>query len=68
MSLETLKVLKNDIDQIHKATEVIYYTPILEIPINLNKTPKTKTYTSYDLSLTANQNSLLVGNLFNEYY
>lgn len=68
MSLETLKVLKNDIDQIHKATEVIYYTPILEISVNLNKTPKTQEYTSYDLSLTANQNSLLVGNLFNEYY
>ncbi len=61
MSLNTLKVLKNDIDQIHKVTEVIYYTPKLEIDVKKDLTPTTQTYSNYNVSLTANQYNLLMG-------
>ena len=61
MSLNTLKVLKNDIDQIHKVTEVIYYTPKLEIDVKKDLTPVTQTYSNYNVSLTANQYNLLMG-------
>jgi len=68
MSLNTLKVLKNDIDQIHKVTEVIYYTPKLEIDVKKDLTPVTQTYTNYDVSLTANQYNILISDDIEDLY
>jgi hypothetical protein len=63
LSTYSLKALKNDIDQIHKITEVIYYEPWLQLEtVNILETLTSKTYYNYDFSVSGQIHSVLKGN------
>jgi hypothetical protein len=64
LSLNTLKVLKYDIDNFKKITDRCYYEPYLYIEVNSDHTTNTKTWTSYDGTITADQKSILIENSF----
>ena len=61
LSLNTLAALNNDIFQIRKATETIYFEPVLEITLNLDKSVYTKTYNTFDLTATSDMKGVLIG-------
>lgn len=58
LSLNTLKVLKNDIDQMHRKTETIHYQAALETEINIDGSLTEKVWPSYDNSISAVQRSI----------
>jgi len=70
LSLYSLKALQNDINQIHKATEVIYYEPWLQLETNsVSGVTSNQVYYNYDFSISGVINSVLTGaNLQNASY
>jgi len=63
-SLETLKVLKNDIDQFKRVTDRCYYEPYLQIELNSNNTVTNKTWTDYQGLTPTLQKSVLTSTDF----
>lgn len=64
MSINTQRVLMNDIDQIKKVTNRCYYEPYLHINLNGDKTQTDKIWTDYQGNHLYTQKSILInGNL-----
>jgi hypothetical protein len=60
LSENTLKVLTNDINQAKKATESIYYQPILEVSANRADLITSKLWTSYDTGIERSYDTVLL--------
>jgi hypothetical protein len=62
MNIYTLQALKNDTDQICKATEHVYHEPWLKFNTNGNKTLTIENINDYNGQFCDTTNSLLIGN------
>lgn len=60
LSIYSLKSLANDIRQVKRATEFVYYEPVLEIIANIDKSLTTKTWKNHSGIDTATQQSILI--------
>lgn len=63
ISFYTNKAMKNDIDQLHKATEVVYYEPWIVLDTNNDTTLTNKNYYNYDNSISGQVYSISSGEL-----
>ena len=63
-SLETLKVLNNDINQFKRVTDRCYYEPYLHIDLNNDHSVTNKTWTDYQGLIPTLQKSILIDNAF----
>jgi hypothetical protein len=62
LSVYSLKALKNDINQIHRITEMVYYEPWLQFETSATlETLTNKTYYNYDFSVSGQIHSILKG-------
>jgi hypothetical protein len=60
LSVNSCRSIYNDVQQMKRATELIYFEPKLIIQGNLNKTLKTTTYNTYDNSASTTMKSILI--------
>lgn len=60
MTIETLKALENDVNQVKRITDRVYYEPSLFIDLNTNFSLTTKIWFSYDGSFSVNQENILI--------
>jgi hypothetical protein len=61
ISTYTVKAFENDLYQTKKATEILFYTPLLIINAYLNHTEQDTTYYNYTQTISALQRSILIG-------
>lgn len=67
ISLNTLKVLKSDIDQFKRMTDRCYYEPYLHFDLNSDHSITNKTWTDYLGVATATQKNILIENSFTDW-
>lgn len=67
MSLNTLTVLMNDINQFKRMTDRCYYEPYLFINLNSNRTQTNKQWVDYTDTNSAIQRSILIANSLSDF-
>jgi hypothetical protein len=61
LSDETLRAFYLDTQRLKRATETLYYEPIVNVSYNTSGTVNTTTYNNFEETITAEQKTLLIG-------